>query len=100
MRRSSYFNLLEAWLRHGRPEMLGERGGWMSSMLGALREIWQRVAIYRAAGKRLGGAPVYGRVSFCCLALAELFGLLDVTPRRACQGRELADPRRSPDRIR
>ncbi len=74
-----YFNLLEAWLRHGRPEMLGERAGWMASMLGTLREIWQRVAIYRAAGKPLGGAPVYGRVSVCCLALAELFGLLDVT---------------------
>ena len=73
-----YFNLLEAWLRHGRAEMLGERGGWMTSMLGALKEIWQRVAVYRAAGKRFDGAPVYGRVSFCCFALAELFGLLDV----------------------
>jgi hypothetical protein len=51
----------------------------MSSMLVALREIWYRVAIYRAAGRPLDRAVVYGRVSFCCLALAELFGLLDVT---------------------
>ena len=74
-----YFNLLEAWLRHGRAEMHGERGGCMNSMLWPLREIWQRVAIYHAAGKRRGEIPLYGRVSFCCLALAELFGLLEVT---------------------
>ena len=73
-----YFNLLEAWLRRGRPEMLGERGGWMTSMLGDFSEIWQRVAIYRRAGRRFDRGVVYGRVSFCCLALAELFGLLDV----------------------
>ena len=37
------------------------------------------MAAYRAAARHLDGVPVYGRVSFCCLALAELFGLLDVT---------------------
>jgi hypothetical protein len=80
-----YFNLLEAWLRRGRSEMLGEGVSWMSTMVAAFRELWQRVAIYRGADKRFSRDALYGRVSYCCLALAELFGLLDV-PRGGTAG--------------
>ena len=75
-------------------------GGWMASMLWALREIWQRVAIYRAAGKRLWRCPGL-RAGFLLLPRPRRV----VRPagrhaRRACRGRELADPRCSPYRIR
>ena len=46
--------------------------------MGTFRDVWQRVGFYRDAGNPFSGNAIYGRVSFSCLALAELFGLLDV----------------------
>ena len=94
-----YFNLLEAWLRHGRPEMLGERAGWMASMLGTLREIWQRVpstaprASLWAAPRYMAGFPFAASPWPSCSGCWTSRG-------RACRGGELAGPRRSSDRVR
>jgi hypothetical protein len=35
-----YFHLLEAWLRHGRKEMIGETGGFSSSMARVIVDVW------------------------------------------------------------
>ena len=74
-----YFNLLEAWLRHGRAEMLGERSGWMTSMLGACKKSGSELPFAVQPASLRKAHLAYGRISFCCLALCELFGLLDVS---------------------
>jgi len=38
-----YFTLLEAWLLHGKCEMIGEQGGWLSDMAFALVEKWESI---------------------------------------------------------
>jgi Plasmid pRiA4b ORF-3-like protein len=81
-----YFNLLEAWLRIGRAEMVGEQGrGWGGDLFSECLQTWKYLPE--------GGSPfdprrpqeVYlhgiGR-SFYLLALMDMFGLLDVTQPR------------------
>jgi hypothetical protein len=36
-----YFNLLEAWLRHGHPEMIGEGGGFSIGMARQIIQVWE-----------------------------------------------------------
>jgi Plasmid pRiA4b ORF-3-like protein len=81
-----YFNLLEAWLRFGREEMVGERG---RGVLGSLFECLSTWSHLDARGmtfdpKRSQGAylPVVGRELYL-LALLDLFGLLAVEQARS-----------------
>ncbi len=76
-----YFNLLEAWLRFGRPEMIGEDGHRGSSLLLRCLQAWRDL---QGAGRRFDvKTPAYvyahgvGR-DFYLLALMELFGLIKV----------------------
>jgi Plasmid pRiA4b ORF-3-like protein len=84
-----YFTLLEAWFLHGKPEMVGERGGVLDDFLYQCLMTWQALP---ARGKKFDVSrpqEVYvgllGR-NFYLLALADLFGLFAVEyPRRAVQ---------------
>jgi hypothetical protein len=84
-----YFTLLEAWLLHGRPEMVGERGGWRDDFLYECLSSWQHLP---PKGKRFDVSrpqEVYvlsiGR-NFYLLALMDLFGLVAVDfPRKVVQ---------------
>jgi hypothetical protein len=76
-----YFNLLEAWLRFGRPEMVGEHRSWLDDMLLSCLQAWREIP---AKGKRLElnqPESVYlfgiGR-NFYQLALMDLFGFVEV----------------------
>jgi len=81
-----YFNLLEAWLRLGRAEMVGERGSLWGKLLPSCLQAWQsipengrRFDLDRPQDVYLAG--VYR--DFYLLALMDLFGLLEVEqPRR------------------
>jgi hypothetical protein len=79
-----YFNLLEAWLLFGTPEMVGERGGALSSMLFDCMQSWRFLP---ESDKRSKKEPprefhFYGRDLYK-LALMELFGLAAVEhPRK------------------
>ncbi len=81
-----YFNLLEAWLRIGRAEMVGERGTIWAELLLPCLQTWQAVSeeglrfdTRRPQEVFIGGV---GR-DFYMLALMDLFGLVEVeqTPR-------------------
>jgi len=86
-----YFDLLEAWLRHGRAEMLGERhGGGSAEMLLQAREVWERIRIMESASARTPVSferMIYGPVSFATLALMELFGLAEVGRGEPAEGK-------------
>ena len=80
-----YFNLLEAWLRFGRPEMVGERGSWIDRMLASCLQAWrflQEKTVRSTHDKPVGlyvmgiGRDLYK------LALMDLFGLVAVEPPR------------------
>jgi hypothetical protein len=72
-----YFNLLEAGLRFGRPEMVGERG--RADFLMDYITIWDRVG---ARGQKLDPGHPYSRYSLAgelyVVALLDLFGLMRV----------------------
>jgi len=75
-----YFNLLEAWLRFGRSEMVGERGRW-DRFLPQCWQAWQalpeegcRFDLKKPQDIYLSGV---GR-EFFLLALMDLFGLVEV----------------------
>jgi hypothetical protein len=81
-----YFNLLEAWLRIGRAEMVGESGRFSGELLFDCLQAWQWLP---AEGqkfdlKRPDDAYLFGvGRNFYLLALIDLFGLLEVEqPRR------------------
>ena len=76
-----YFNLLEAWLRFGRPEMVGERSGLWDEFLPICLQAWQALP---EKGRRFDlkkPQEIYvsgvGR-EFYLLALMDLFGLVEV----------------------
>jgi Plasmid pRiA4b ORF-3-like protein len=76
-----YFNLLEAWLRLARPEMVGDRGwGWIG-MLMKCQETWRYLP---TKGRKFDlSKPQHVYVSgigrdFYNLALMDLFGLMRV----------------------
>jgi Plasmid pRiA4b ORF-3-like protein len=81
-----YFHLLEAWLRLGSPEMVGERGSFFGSLMSSVLHEWQRLP---EEGRRFNHdkpRELYfsgvGR-DFYLVALMDLFGLLEVEhPRR------------------
>ncbi len=76
-----YFNLMEAWLRFGRPEMIGESGGdWGGMLFPALQE-WR----FRPEKSRLADSNKPPEVyvhglggKFYMIALMDLFGLFRV----------------------
>ncbi len=76
-----YFNLLEAWLRFGRAEMVGEQGSWLDEPLMKCLQAWQQIP---AKGQRFDlDQPTYAYVmgigrEFYHLALMDLFGLMEV----------------------
>jgi hypothetical protein len=76
-----YFNLLEAWLRVGRSEMVGERGLSRADLLLPCLQTWQFLP---RQGKRFDlERPDHGYVGsigrdFFLLALMDLFGLVEV----------------------
>ncbi len=77
-----YFTLLEAWLRFGRAEMVGERGpGWPDSFLTSCVTAWQHIP---ARGERFDLArPTETHLfgiwrHFYHLALMDLFGIVEV----------------------
>ena len=76
-----YFNLLEAWLRFGRAEMVGERGSIWGDLLLPCLQAWK---ILPEKGRRFDlkkpqevYLPGIGR-DFYLLALMDLFGLVEV----------------------
>jgi len=77
-----YFNLLEAWLRLGRAEMLGERGGgWYSMMLGRAMEKWQVIGdreLDLCRDPNRYRYFIHNPLSACTLALFDLFGLVNL----------------------
>jgi hypothetical protein len=81
-----YFNLIEAWLRFGRPEMVGESGSYGGDLLTACLLTWKSLPKegHRFDAKQPQDVYVYGiGRSFYLLALMDLFGLLEVEqPRR------------------
>jgi hypothetical protein len=77
-----YFTLLEAWLRFGRAEMVGERAsGWSDSFLMSCITAWRYIP---ARGERFDPArPTEAHLfgigrQFYLLALMDLFGLVEV----------------------
>lgn len=76
-----YFNLLEAWLRFGKAEMVGERGSSWELPLSTILSVWSQLP---ANGRKFNPAKeqvvyLYGMYrNFYQLALMDLFGLLDV----------------------
>jgi hypothetical protein len=76
-----YFNLLEAWLCLGQPEMVGEKGGGWDTILSSCFRAWHFLP---AAGKTFDiDHPQQVRImgvqrSYYLLALMDLFGLLEV----------------------
>ena len=86
-----YFDLLEAWLRHGRAEMLGEpHGGIFAEMLFQAREVWERIRIMESASARTPVGferMIYRPLSFAALALMELFGLAEVGRGEPAEGK-------------
>jgi hypothetical protein len=78
-----YFNLLEAWLRFGRAEMVGERGSFGGHQLMPCLQTWKFLP---AEGQRFDPEKsrdlyVYGvGRDFYLLALMDLFGLVEVEP--------------------
>jgi pRiA4b ORF-3-like protein len=76
-----YFNLLEAWLRFGRPEMVGERSTIWEDLLWPCLQTWHDLPEKgrRFDDKKPQVAYLYGiGRSFYLLALLDLFGLLEV----------------------
>jgi hypothetical protein len=78
-----YFNLLEAWLRLGRPEMVGEKGSsWGAEPF--LRDCWTAWQSIPPGGLRFDlkhptHVYIHGiRRAFYLLALMDLFGLVEV----------------------
>jgi hypothetical protein len=77
-----YFNLLEAWLFVGRPEMVGERGSWIfGGYFMPCVQAWQSISNRRSRFNVKEPGQLYfsgiGR-DFFNLALMDLFGLLEV----------------------
>jgi Plasmid pRiA4b ORF-3-like protein len=76
-----YFNLLEAWLRLGRPEMVGGEGSALSDMLMDCIRTWQSIPIddrrFDLKHPQHIYVPGVGR-DFYKLALMDLFGLVSV----------------------
>jgi hypothetical protein len=76
-----YFNLLEAWLRYGRPEMVGERESSFGEMLEDCLVTWRHIPTegQRFDIKKPQDVYLYGiRRDFYKLALMDLFGLVGV----------------------
>jgi hypothetical protein len=76
-----YFNLLEAWLRHATPEMVGERGSPWDGLLFNVVQVWSRVPKegIRFSLKRPQDVRVPGLYhGLYELALIALFGLVRV----------------------
>lgn len=75
-----YFTLLETWLLHARPEIIGERGGWYSYPALSWADFFQRIP---DAGLTIAGDDrAEGHLKYFpglqSVALLELFGLLRV----------------------
>jgi len=84
-----YFNLLEAWLLHGHPEMVGAWGGAHTAMLTTCFMAWQDVSRKERKFDTSKPSEVYlfsvGR-EFYHLALMDLFGLLTLEhPKKPVQ---------------
>jgi hypothetical protein len=85
-----YFNLLEAWLLWGRPEMVGEQGSWLSgSRLFPCLQTWQTIPpqgqqVDMARPQWVFFHGIYR--DFYQMALMDLFGLMEVEhPRQPVQ---------------
>jgi hypothetical protein len=82
-----YFNLLEAWLLHGRIAMLGERGrGWGGEMAMQATEVWRTIGEKGWKPQGNNRFPFYGLIGSFSLALLELFGLADVERGEPAEG--------------
>ena len=76
-----YFNLLEAWLRFGRAEMVGERGSLLGDFLFKCLQAWQTLPEKGRQFdlKKPQEIYVFGiSRDFYLLALMDLFGLVEV----------------------
>ena len=76
-----YFNLLEAWLRFGRAEMVGERGTLWDGFLFKCLQAWQAIPVKGQRFDLKKPQEIYvssvGR-EFYLLALMDLFGIVEV----------------------
>jgi hypothetical protein len=75
-----YFTLLEAWLLHARPDIIGERGGWHSFPVLSWAYFFQRIPEdgLRVAGDDAAQDMLRYFPGLHVLALLELFGLVHV----------------------
>ena len=76
-----YFNLLEAWLRLGRPEMVGEKGSLWADSLAKCIQVWKELPVkgHRYNLKKPQDIFLMGiGREFYQLALMDLFGLVEV----------------------
>ncbi len=76
-----YFNLLEAWLRFGRGEMVGERGGGWQGFLSTCMNAWEslRRGSRKPALQNSMEIGLFGFYrEFYILALMDLFGLVEL----------------------
>ncbi len=82
-----YFTLLEAWLRFGRPEMVGDRGSPFSNFLSDCLLLWHHLPVRGLKDTGDGRGRDYLRGTgrdFYHIALMDLFGLMEVDhPRPA-----------------
>jgi Plasmid pRiA4b ORF-3-like protein len=84
-----YFNLLEAWLRLGRGEMVGERGRRQEPLMLSCLEVWRGLPRggHRFEGVKPEDVYLFGIYrSFYHVALMDLFGLLSVAHPRKSTG--------------
>jgi hypothetical protein len=87
-----YFDLLEAWLLHGRSGMLGEAGGGRgyAEMVLLAKQVWGVIGMVESASAGTPGSfegMIYGLDSFATLALMELFGLAEVSRGEPAEGK-------------
>ena len=76
-----YFNLLEAWLRFGRPEMIGEQGRWGMRLLLPCVQAWRelRDGVRKFDAEKPAEVWVHGvGRDFYMLGLMEMFGLIKI----------------------
>jgi hypothetical protein len=76
-----YFNLMEAWLRFGRPEMVGEQPDIWAGLLSRCQQFWRSVPDEGIQLDTKNPAWVYLNGisrSFYQLALMDLFGIVQV----------------------
>jgi hypothetical protein len=95
-----YFTLLESWLLRSRPEMLGERGGWLDLPIFRWAQFFERIPAQGlvVAGNKSEEQQIPYSPGLLAVALLELFGFIAVqhSGPEAGQGWRIARVGRTP----